>query len=247
MVAWSWEAGRDAEPLRAACERLLEAELWYHQMLAALGGREQVSYDDLRSLAEKRRINLTALAERIEAVEAPSPRASVVRHLLMAECHYHLRETAAVVADLQAAIADGGGHPLVHFALGYNWFDRAREMLVEPVPTDAEHAERDFRAACLQAVEAFREGLTGQPFDAQLHLWIGRVLAAAGLLEEAEAAIETAVQIDPDLLAAAAAIEGEQPPEDDAPPPGPISEEEVRRFGDRLKRPWRREELLGGG
>ncbi len=246
MVAWSREAGPDAASLRTACDRLFEIELWYHQTLSRLGDLDQVSHDDLRSVADKRRISLTALAERVEAAQAPGPRAGVVRHLLLAECHYHLRETPTVVANLQAAIEAGGGHPLIHFALGYNWFDYAREVLADSPAADPEQAERDFRTACLRAVQAFRDGLTGQPFDAQLHFWIGRALAAAGLLEEAEAAIETAVRIDPALLAQITGTDAvEDAGEEATPSPLPISEDEVRRFGELLKRPWRPQDLLG--
>jgi len=244
MVAWSREAGEDAVALRAACERLFEVELWYHQTLAALGEREAVSNDDLRSVAEKRRINLTALSERLEPIEPSSPRASVVKHLLLAECHYHLRETRSVLADLQAAIESGGGHPIVHFALGYNWFDYAREILTELAagPGD-QRVERAFRDACLCAVQAFRDGLTGQVFDAQLHFWIGRALAAAGQLDEAEAALETAMRIDPDLFGQPEASEDDQSVEARLPL-RPISEDEVREFGELLKRRWKPEDLL---
>ena len=245
MVAWSRETGGDAAPLRSACERLFEVELWYHQTLSHLGEQDRVSHEDLRSIADKRRINLTALVERVEATETTAARAGVLRHLLLAECHYHLREVPSVVADLQAAIECGGGHPLVHFALGYNWFDYAREILTDSPAADSEQAERRFRAACLRAVQAFRDGLTGQLFDAQLHLWIGRAFAAAGLLDEAEAAIETAARIDPELLAQArTGGEDEEAPGEVEGPPRPISEDEVRRFGDLLRRSWRPQDLL---
>jgi tetratricopeptide (TPR) repeat protein len=260
VVAWSRAAGSDAGPLAEACERLFEIELWYHRTLADLGERDRVSHDDLRSVADKRRINLTALAEQIEASAPGTPRGRVVRHLLLAECHYHLRETKRVLSDLQAAIASGGGHPLVHFALGYNWFDYAREVLTEAAPSapsEPDRGEREFRSACLSAVQAFRDGLTGQTFDAQLHFWIGRALAAAGLLDEAEAALETAVRIDPGILghaptseegseARAAEPSASETEPSRAPRPGvrPISEDEVREFGESLKQSWKLDDLL---
>ncbi|MBM3472633.1 MAG: tetratricopeptide repeat protein [Armatimonadetes bacterium] len=261
VVAWSREAGFDAETLRSACGRLFDIELWYHQTLAQLSERQDVTHEDVRSVADKRRINLTALAERINEIDTSSPRATVVKHLLLGECHHHLREIRAVVADIEAAIGSGGGHPLVHFALGYNWFDYARELLTAeygPQARTAEHADREFRSACFNAVKAFRDGLTGQAFDAQLHFWIGRALAAAGLLDEAEAALETAVRIDPDLFGLPAITEQDQEgapgpsappwagglPEDLESPPPPISEDEVRRFGELLKGSWERDDLL---
>ena len=262
VVAWSRGAGVDAETLRSACDRLFDIELWYHQTLAHLGERQDMTHDDVRSVADKRRINLTALAERIGSIDTSSPRATVVKHLLLGECHHHLREIRAVVADIEAAIGSGGGHPLVHFALGYNWFDYARELLAEeygPQAGAAEYTDKEFRSACFNAVKAFRDGLTGQAFDAQLHFWIGRALAAAGLLDEAEAALETAVRIDPELFGQPSVMEQDQEgsPGPPAPPsvgglpeelesrPPPISEDEVRRFGELLKRPWKKEDLLG--
>ncbi len=262
IVAWSWEAGEDGAGLREACLRFLDAELWYHQQLAALSDRETVGYEDLRSLADKRRINLTALSETIRGPEFEGGRANVVRHLLLAECHYHLRETEKVVEELEKAIESGGGHPLVHFALGYNRFDRARDLYAEAQSSDvldAQRMEAEFQQLCLSAADAFRDGLTGQVFDAQLHLWIGRALAAAGHTDEAEAALETAARIDPSIFGkqlivdesdqdgtivpASVEDETDESEEDEQLPP--ISEEEVRLAGELLQRKWRLDEVLG--
>lgn len=263
IVAWSWEAGDDGAGLRQACLRFLDAELWYHHQLAVLSERDSVSYEDLRSLADKRRINLTALSESIHGSEFEGGRANVVRHLLLAECHYHLRETEKVVEELEKAIESGGGHPLVHFALGYNRFDRARDLYAEAQSSDvldSQRMEAEFQQLCLSAADAFRDGLTGQVFDAQLHLWIGQALAAAGHTDEAEAALETAARIDPSIFGKQ--LVGDEPGEDDAIVPAsaerqmdeseedaglpPISEEEVRLAGELLQRRWRPEEVLGG-
>jgi tetratricopeptide (TPR) repeat protein len=256
IVAWSGEAGREAGELREACLRYLDAELWYHQTLANLSARDDVSYEDLRSVADKRRIALTALAERLDATRTDTPRANVVKHLMLAEVHYHLRETPTTVAELEAAIAAGGGHPLVHFALGYNRFDQARELFVmtqTASPKDTEKLEREFRDACLSAAEAFRGGLTGQLFDAQLHLWIGRSLAAAGMSEEAEAALKTAAHIDPSIFSQPPMLdepegdaEGATDDEESGPESLPdITEEEIALADELLKRRWRVEEVLG--
>jgi len=254
IVAWSREVGREAAPLRAVCERLFDIELWYHQALVHLSDRDRVTHDDVRSVADKRRINLTALGERVEALNVQTPRASVVKHLLLAECHYHLRETKAVVTDLEAAIESGGGHPLVHFALGYNRFDQAREAFADAQASsmeDLDGAEREFRAACFGAVRAFRDGLTGQAFDAQLHFWIGRTLAAAGLLDEAQAALETAARIDPSIFGQPPLVEDDAEAvaaaeeSSDAPPSAPITEDEVREIGECLKGSWSPGEVLG--
>jgi tetratricopeptide (TPR) repeat protein len=263
IVAWSWEAGADGAGLRKACLRFLDAELWYHQRLAALSDRDSVSYEDLRSLADKRRINLTALSESIHGSDFEGGRANVVRHLLLAECHYHLRETEKVVEELEKAIESGGGHPLVHFALGYNRFDRARDLYAEAQSSEVLDAQRratEFQQLCLSAADAFRDGLTGQVFDAQLHLWIGRALAAAGHTDEAEAALETAARIDPsifgkqlvvdesgqddEIVPASAEHEVEEGEQNAGLPP--ISEEEVRLAGKLLQRKWRPDEVLGG-
>jgi tetratricopeptide (TPR) repeat protein len=260
IVAWSWEAGEEGRVLRDACLRFLDAELWYHQTLADLSEREAVSYEDLRSVADKRRINLTVLSEAVEAQPLFSSRANVVKHLLLAEVHYHLRETPTTLSELEAAIAGGGAHPLVHFALGYNRLDHAREQLAmaqTALPREAERLEREFRRGCLSAADAFRDGLTGQAFDAQLHHWIGRALAAAGMAEEAEAALETAARIDPSILdrrpmvddpeegMALAPTSAEAPLAEPEPGIGPITDDEVRRAAELLKRRWRRDEVLG--
>ncbi len=269
IVAWSWEAGDDGAGLRKACLRFLDAELWYHQQLEALSQRESVGYEDLRSLADKRRINLTALSESIGQTGFTSGRANVVRHLLLAECHYHLRETERVVEELEKAVESGGGHPIVHFALGYNRFDRARDLYAEAQSTDApdtDEVEAEFQSLCLSAADAFRDGLTGQTFDAQLHFWIGRALAAAGQTDEAEAALETAARIDPSIFGRQLIVDGsdeenaiapgaadeeasevdeeaDEPERDEALPP--ISDEEVRIAGELLKRKWRPDDVRG--
>ncbi len=264
IVAWSWEAGEAGTGVRRACLRFLDAEVWYHQQLAALSERDSVSYEDLRSLADKRRINLTALSESIHGSRFEGARANVVRHLLLAECHYHLRETEKVVEELEKAIEGGGGHPLVHFALGYNRFDRARALYAEFQSSDlidAQRMETQFQKLCLSAADAFRDGLTGQAFDAQLHLWIGRALAAAGCTEEAEAALETAARIDPSIFGRELIVDeaeqdsttepdsideeeldSEDEGDDQLPP---ISEEEVRLAGELLQRKWRPDDVLG--
>jgi tetratricopeptide (TPR) repeat protein len=244
MVAWLRDAGPERSQLVGVLDRFLAAEFWYHQTLADFGGREKVSHDDLRNVADRRRITLTALVERLAAAKHLAARANVVRHLLLAECHYHLRETRSVIRDLEAALAEGGGHPLVYFALGYNRFDEAREVFTDAElssQADPGRAEQEFRTACLGAVEAFRSGLTGETFDAQLHFWIGRTLAAAGLFDEAEAALETAGRIDPNLFGQPPAEEAPGPP---ARGPGPIDEDEVGLFTDRIREPLRLEDLL---
>ncbi|HJN14844.1 MAG TPA: hypothetical protein QGH10_05110, partial [Armatimonadota bacterium] len=226
LSTWCREGGDDAMPLLRGFSRFLDAELWYHQTLADLGEREMVSPGDLRSVADKRRINLTSLAERLRAVEVTTSRATVVRHLLLAECHYHLRETRNVVSELEAAIANGGEHPLVHFALGYNRLDRAREKYASTqVSSDREALvlEDQFKTACLRSVDAFRDGLTGQTFDAWLYLYIGRALAAAGLVDEASAALETAARIDSSIFAQPSIVEelAAEMPESEIPVPEP--------------------------
>lgn len=243
ILAWMREAEEQVPALRAACERFFDIELWYHQALADMNEREGSTVREARALVERRRINLQALSERVAAINATRPRAIVAKHLLLAECHYNLRDTQAVVADLETAIRHGGSHPLVHFALGYNWFNHARQILMEAAAAgteDGELAEREFRSACMSAAQAFREGLSGQIFDAQLHLWIGRALAAAGLATEAQAALETAARIDPTLFA------GRHDEESEAAeaPTDPITEDEVREFGVLIQRPISLDDLL---
>ena len=255
LITWTREAGPDAGALGDACGRFLDLELWYHQALADLSQREAVSYEDLRSLADKRRINLTGLAERIQDVPITSPRASVVQHLLQAECHFQLQEPQRVISELEAAIEGGGGHPYVHFALGYNRFDTAREMYATAQEADEYQASEligEFREACLAAVDAFRDGLTGQSFDAWLHYYMGRALAAAGQVDEASAALETAASIDSSIFGQPSIVDEPDAASEDQPAHetsgrASITDDEVDEFGKMLRGSWRPEDLLEGG
>ena len=109
--------------------------------------------------------------------------------------------------------------------------------------------------AISRQAEAFRDGLTGQAFDAWLYLYIGRALAAAGQVDEASAALETAARIDSSIFGQSSIVEdlAAEMPEADIPVPepqpetstGPITDEEVEQFGALLRdSSWAPEDLL---
>ena len=118
--------------------------------------------------------------------------------------------------------------------------------------------EDQFKTACLRSVDAFRDGLTGQTFDAWLYLYIGRALAAAGLVDEASAALETAARIDSSIFAQPSIVEelAAEMPESEIPVPEPpepapkvatepITDEEVEQFGALLRKTsWTPDDLL---
>ena len=94
-------------------------------------------------------------------------------------------------------MARGADHPLVQFALGYNRFELANQAFTALDPDSGETLVLDedrYRLACLNAVNAFQQGLTGEAFDGQLHWWIGRVLEAAGFGDAAQASLRQAAE-----------------------------------------------------
>ncbi|MCD6361626.1 MAG: hypothetical protein J7M38_12285 [Armatimonadetes bacterium] len=165
----------------------LRVEENYHAALAAVSDEDATELADVRHAAEKREIGLRSVLEMINETRA-SRDAEIARVLLAAECYYHLEITDRVVERLETAVALGADDPLVYFALGYNRFQLATEAFTA---YDTESGERRvidedrYRVACLNAISAFQDGLTGDEFDGQLHWWIGRVLEAAGFSEAA--------------------------------------------------------------
>jgi hypothetical protein len=106
-----------------------------------------------------------------------------------------------------------------------------------------------FRLACLSAVSAFQDALTGTSFDGHLHWWIGSVLSAAGFADAAQASFDKAesllggggawglqeeLEIEPHHLAAPRG----------AVPEGPITDDEVREAGILLRRSYEASDLL---
>ncbi len=253
MAVWTTEAGEQAVPMRRLLTDFLDNEIRYHGALAALEERESAGYQDLRSIADKRRIALEDVAESLEGTVSLEGRAEVVRHLLLAECLHHLHQIPQVVRELETAVEAGGRHPLVYFALGYNRFIIAAELHRQQVAGDRELDEEIVRGAALSAVEAFQEGLSGEVFDAQLHFWAGQALKLARLDREARAAVETALRIDPGILARVIGVaedelaEGDEETEEAeeaVSDEGPITREEAEEAQEMFRRSWRPEDLL---
>ncbi len=242
-----------AHTLRLRFLEFLEAVGRYHRALSVLASDEQVTLGNMRSASEKRDIALTVLVEQL-AVDAADGEAEIGRLLLCAECYYQLAQVDRVVAKLEAAVEAGADHPLVHFALGYNRYELATQAFTRYSPETGEREVDDedrFRLACLSAVSAFQNGLSGNEFDGHIHWWIGNVLKAAGFEDAARASFDRAAQ----MLAEADALDLEEDTEvgfdwrsemapeamEDA---GPITEEEVEQARLLLRRSFSASDLL---
>ena len=243
-------------PVHRLLADFLDNELRYHAALAAVVERDSPTYQDVHSIADKRRIALQVVAENTARTRPLKGQAELVRHLLLAELHYHLHEFPRVVQELETAVAAGGEHPLVYFALGYNRFIIAADLHRQHAE-EGDVEEDEVHRAALSAVEAFQQGLTGHTFDAQLHFWVGQALRLAGMDEEARASLKTALRIDPGLLTRVIGASNEQLPqepedtEDEAESVGegaeqPISDEDVEEARWLFARTWKLQDLFDG-
>jgi hypothetical protein len=184
------DAGPPASGLRLAFTDFLAVEVNYHRRLAAMASRDEMMADDLQSLADKRRLNLDAVSEMVAMTPAPGCQLEALQHLILAECHYHRRNTSQVVHHLQHALGCENGHPLVQFALGYNIYAQAVQdyTVMKISGGDGTLAVTDdiaFSSRCLAALNALEAGLSGGDFDAQVYWWMGHVLDSAGMSEAA--------------------------------------------------------------
>jgi tetratricopeptide (TPR) repeat protein len=178
----------------------LDLELWYHTRMAAANPADQGGRSELMNLNEKREISLQALAERLELAPSYRGAAGAARHLLLAECSYHLNLRHEAIQELRAAIDLGCDRPIVCFALGFNLFNLAVERhtrylegLDGLVITD----RSAFNALCEEAIGILERGLADSSFDAQIHWRIGRIMEAMGRRDEAAAAYRRAERHDP--------------------------------------------------
>lgn len=242
---------RAAQGLRLCLLEFLEILERYHGALEGLVGADEVTLGNMRSATERRDIALRVLLEQLGA-EIAAGDLEIGRLLLSAECYYQLGAIANVVDRLEAALDMGADHPLVMFALGYNRYELAMRAFTRySVDTgQCEIADEDrFRLACLSAVSAFQDGLTGTSFDRHLHWWIGRVLSAAGFAEAAQASFDKAEGLldDFDVWAAEPEIGSEDLDFEDrtaGAPKGPITDEEVREAGILLRRSYEVSDLM---
>lgn len=195
-----------ADKLLTAFEAVVSYELWHHRVMTKLASSQELQGSYIVLLGVEMRTALLKLTRRLERLSAFVPDEVVVRELLKAHCYYQLGETEEVVKNLEEAVEHGATHPLVFFALGYNRHRLALSEYArwEPigqrlVVTDASSFDRTLR----QALDAFRSGLSysgREPFDAQLHFWMGIIHEMLGEPEEALAAYQRAREIDPETF-----------------------------------------------
>ncbi|MGI5819040.1 MAG: hypothetical protein ACOX9R_13205 [Armatimonadota bacterium] len=234
--------GRVAEGLRLRFAEFLEVVERYHRALEVFTVEDQVTLGNVRSAVGKRDMALRALLEQLD-VDRTTGEVEVARLLLCAECYYHLGMVERVVGKLEEAVDAGADDPLALFALGYNRYELATRAFTR-YDSDIEERviidEDRYRLACLTAVSALQDGLTGGDFDGQLHWWIGTILEAAGFGEAAVAsftradeimrALELRCELEDATFALGLEIESDSE-YDLSSRNEPISEEEVKQAG----------------
>ncbi len=190
---------REARLLANVLLSFLDLELWYYRSIADLDETEAPARD-LADIEERREISLRDIAEQLRGLRSLAVAAEIPRHLLLAECLYHLGHTSGVIAELRRAIELGGDRPIVCFALGYNLYWRGMEEYTAYLSDLNSHVVTDqasFEAQCAEAINAFRRGLTSSTFDGYLHWWIATAQESMGRLEEAAASYRRAERSDP--------------------------------------------------
>ncbi len=226
-----------AEASRELLSRFLDREVFYYRQIERLRSKEDVTIADLESLAGKRSIALYDVIEEATDADSQTTNGEIARQLLLAECYYHVEEPEKVVAHLELALADGADDSIVHFALGYNRYRLAIESFGTTIRGAAEasaHQHALFQKACLQAVSAFQNALTGADNDSEIYQWIARVLQTAGFDEAAARALDRA-----DDLGLVESDDGER----EYPDPGPITEAEIQQVREFFKRSHRLSDL----
>lgn len=187
-----------ARVLRLGLMGLLDIELRYHRSLQGLAQREEVTFADLQAASERRQVGLRAVRQYAQGLELEDGLQDAARELLAAECGYHLRRTAEVVASLERVLQLGVGQPLVYLALGYNRYLLALETCTEPAGDESELTVRDpwaFQVQCLGAVSALEEGLEDTELDGQLYWWMATILHGCGLTEAAQDAYDKSAKL----------------------------------------------------
>lgn len=184
------DQGAAGAGLRLAFVDFLAVEVNYHRQVAALAAKDVMLAGDLQSLSDKRRLNLEVMAEMVAITPAPGSQLQALSHLILAECQYHQRNIGPVVEHLQRAIEYDGGHPLVHFALGYNIYALAVQDCTVMQVSGGDSAltvtdDITFTRRCLTALRALEASLSGTDFDSQVYWWMGHVLDSAGMTEAA--------------------------------------------------------------
>jgi len=235
--------------VRIALAGLLDVQLRYHRELQALSERQEVGFGDLQAVGERHRIGLNAVRQYAMQLRGLDTLGEVARDLVLAECCYHLRRTAEVVAALEQVVRRGVEQPLLQFALGYNRYLLALETCTEASGDGDELVVSDpvaFRVQCLHAVGALEDGLQGTELDGQLYWWMGVVLEAAGLTEAAQDAYDkSAARLHPHAQWGDPTEDEGWFGRDDGPVPEAISDAEVWRADRMLRGTFDPASLLG--
>lgn len=243
------EVGEPAQNIARCYLEFLNAEMQYHQQLSVMAGQAEVPIGDVQTLAEKREMSLQAVAENLANTSTRSMHARGLKHLILAECHYHRRDSERVVQQLRAALSCGIDDAVVRFALGYNLYVRAIERYTIVDAEDASAAVIDysaFQVESMKAVAEFEKGLSGRPFDAHIYAWMAHVLESAGMIDAARdmerlSALEDGVPTDSELDIEPVSPNNEI---DDAGLP-PITKAEIRRVGKLLEGTFTPSEVRG--
>lgn len=243
------DIGEPARNIARCYLEFLNAEIQYHEQLSVMAGRGEVPIGDVQTLAEKRQVSLQAVAENLAKTSTRSTHARGLKHLILAECHYHRRDSERVVEQLRAALSCDVDDPLVRFALGYNLYVRAIERYTIVDAEDASAAILDhsaFQTECMKAVSELENGLSGRPFDAHIYAWMAHVLESAGMVDAARdveqmSAVEEAVKTDSGLD-----IEPVNPNNEvDSTGLPPITKTEIQKVGELLEGTFTPSEVRG--
>lgn len=193
--------GADAATLRRAFALFLRNEVRRHDTVLKIVARGRVDLPAVLRVGNATHHALVRISGVLERMELPGVPARILRELLLAECHFHLGRTEQVIEALRRAVALGGRHPLVFFALGYNLYTLAvQRYTVEGSGSDELMVVNPeaFETAGRKAIDVLRRGLGGPRFDAQVHWWIGLIADALGERDEAREAFRQAMEADPD-------------------------------------------------
>lgn len=241
--------GEPAQNIGRCYLEFLNAEIRYHQQLSVLAGQSEVPIDDVQSLAQKRQVSLQVVAEDLASTSTQSTQARGVKHLILAECYYHRRDSERVVKQLRVALSCGVDDPLIRFALGYNLYVRAIERYTIVDADDTSAAVLDhcaFQAESMRAVAEFEKGLSGEPFDVHVYAWMAHVLESAGMVDAAADIQRMAVVGKDDPMETGLDIEPVNPKNkiDNTGLP-PITEAEIQQAGELLEGTFTPAEVRG--
>lgn len=259
LLDWIEESRDDLAEIQTAFTLLLRIEVRHHEAVAELVDADAFDLFAFLDVSRRTQEMLQRLRGAILNIPRSTRRHEMIRHLLLAECHYHLGRPERVVPFLRAAIGLGAAHPMTNFALGYNLYSHALHSYVRRkhgksrfVVTDAPRFQRLIRGA----IEAFRQALSGDPFDGQICWWIGQLSEVIRQRADAWTAYCRSAQSDParfggpvshklaklrvPVLDALSAAEGARL---DALPP--IADEDISAMRDRLQEMTSSTDLFG--